>query len=275
MLFFVPDEAAAAAAVGAALRSPAVAVATAVVTAMQPKTWTGPFDFAVPVCGAFAAITTAAALAGRAGRYSERARLPAATAWTLSAVSFVYAFLLIPAGLLDVGNASPFSSLRKFGGSNSWVVPTGLLQRAFIDAPPDTLMGDAFGGGIVRVEFTNSSHLTYVARGPRLGARCRWPPHNRDLARTHAVVRAHQRRGPTEILAVRHPGAKRLLKDSGHCGGQYSANVNPLTHAYLTNTNARPQSMVRRTRRPSFARSHCPQPDRSPSPRITQSPPPA
>ena len=198
MLFFVPDEAAAAAAVGAALRSPAVAVTTAVVTAMQPKTWTGPFDFAVPVCGAFAAITTAAALAGRAGRYSERARLPTATAWTLSAVSFVYAFLLIPAGLLDVGNASPFSSLRKFGGTNSvralrsaetesaferplgigltpappraanrqWFVPTGLLQRAFIDAPPDTLMGDAFGGGIVRVEFTNSSHLTYVAAGP-------------------------------------------------------------------------------------------------------------
>ena len=36
----------------------------------------------------------------------------------------------------------------------------------FVDAPPDTLMGDAFGGGIVRVEFTNSSHLTYVAAGP-------------------------------------------------------------------------------------------------------------
>ena len=195
MLFFVPDEVAAAAVVDAAgcsfPTSAAVAAVAAVVTALQPKSWTGRFDWAVPICGGFAAIVTAAALSGRAVRVSGRARLPRSMTWTLCTVSFVYAFLLIPLGLLDVGNASPFSSLRKHGGSNHWFLPTGLLQRAFIDAEPDTLVGEAFGGGVVRVEWTNSSHLT----------------------------------GPRDILGVVAPEASQLLRESGHNGGQFSPNI--------------------------------------------------
>ena len=47
------------------------------------------------------------------------------------------------------------------GGSNHYIVPTGLLQIAFADAPADaTLAGELFGGGVVRVESSNSSFLS-------------------------------------------------------------------------------------------------------------------
>ena len=44
-----------------------------------------------------------------------------------------------------------FSMLRLHGGSNHYVLPTSLLQRALIDAHPSS----AFAGGVVRIESTD------------------------------------------------------------------------------------------------------------------------
>ena len=44
-----------------------------------------------------------------------------------------------------------FSQLRLHGGSNHYLLPTSLLQRALIDADP----GNAFSGGVVRIESTD------------------------------------------------------------------------------------------------------------------------
>ena len=194
MLFYVPDEDAAVSAVDAALtpswQGALVMLAAAVVTALQPKTWTGKLDYAVPICGAFAAICTDAALRARSSMVRVH-RLPRRIASALCSISFIYSFLMLPLGLSDVGNPSPFASLRKHAGSNHYFLPTGLLQRAFIDAPPSTILGDSFGGGVIRVEMTNSSHLT----------------------------------GPRDILAVRSPTTQALLREAGHAGTQYSPNI--------------------------------------------------
>ena len=44
-----------------------------------------------------------------------------------------------------------FSQLRLHGGSNHYLLPTSLLQRALIDAGPT----NAFSGGVVRIESTD------------------------------------------------------------------------------------------------------------------------
>eukprot|EP00966_Prymnesium_polylepis_P085494 1979412-Prymnesium_polylepis.1 len=60
---------------------------------------------------------------------------------------------------MDMGTPNMFSSLRMHGGSNHYWLPTNVLQRTFADAPPDSLVGEVFGGGVVRVDGTNSSHI--------------------------------------------------------------------------------------------------------------------
>ena len=62
----------------------------------------------------------------------------------------------------DMGSPNMFSALRMHGGSNHYLLPTNLLQRAFVDAPPDeSLGGEIFGGGVVRVERSSSLSLTF------------------------------------------------------------------------------------------------------------------
>ena len=57
--------------------------------------------------------------------------------WALRLVAAAYALAVIPLGLMDMGSANMFSSLRMHGGSNHFFLPTNLLQWYFIDAPPD------------------------------------------------------------------------------------------------------------------------------------------
>ena len=71
------------------------------------------------------------------------------------AVALLYAFALPVVGLQEKGGCLMFSQLRLHGGSNHYLLPTSLLQRALLDARPD----NAFAGGVVRVEATN---LTWV-----------------------------------------------------------------------------------------------------------------
>ena len=62
------------------------------------------------------------------------------------------------------GTANMFSCLRMHGGSSHWFLPTNLLQTAFGNAsayPPDaTLMGEVFGGGIVRYVYRKKTKDT-------------------------------------------------------------------------------------------------------------------
>ena len=91
-----------------------------------------------------------------------------------------------------------FSSLRMHGGSNHYFVPTGILLRFFSDvnkySPETSVFGEVFGGGVVRIDSSNSSHLT----GP-FGVRY-----------------------PGELLA-HTPESVMMLKNSGHSGRQASS----------------------------------------------------
>ena len=65
-------------------------------------------------------------------------------------LSLFYAFALPVLGLQEKAGCLMFSQLRLHGGSNHFLMPTSLLQRALIDASP----ANAFAGGVVRVEAT-------------------------------------------------------------------------------------------------------------------------
>jgi len=75
-----------------------------------------------------------------------------------------------------------------YSGANHWLVPTGLLQRAFEARPTAT---NPLAGGVVRVEHTSS-----------------------------ALVR---RLFPAEATSMFDPAAVALLRAAGHSGRQYAA----------------------------------------------------
>jgi len=67
-------------------------------------------------------------------------------------VAATYAFGLPLLGLQDLGSCNMYSNLRLHGGSNHLLLPTGLLQSSLHSARVHAL-----GGGVVRVEATNST----------------------------------------------------------------------------------------------------------------------
>jgi len=69
----------------------------------------------------------------------------------LTLLALLYAFVLPILGLQEKAGCLMFSMLRLHGGSNHYMLPTSLLQRALIDAHPSS----AFAGGVVRVEGTD------------------------------------------------------------------------------------------------------------------------
>jgi hypothetical protein len=223
MLLLIPNLQAASTAVTATISEPgwrsAVVVLVASITcALQPITWTE-FDYNVPVCGALAAVIGLAVV----GSFSGAPKLQQDTKAVAGMAGFksflwsmggIYAVVVLPLGLMDMGAANMFSSLRLHGGSNHYLLPTNLLQRIFVDAPPTTLAGEIFGGGVIRVEGTNSSHFG-----------------------------AHGVRFPGELLnsagdGCCRPAAVDLLRASGHSGRQWS----PMSFSCAVNN--RPVSTV-------------------------------
>lgn len=90
---------------------------------------------------------------------------PVAHSWLIG-LAAVYAFVLPAAGLQEKAGCLMFSQLRMHGGSNHFLLPTGLLQSLLLDAPPS----NAFSGGVVRIEATNLSWVG-SAFSQHLGAR--------------------------------------------------------------------------------------------------------
>jgi hypothetical protein len=68
-------------------------------------------------------------------------------------LALVYAFGLPMLGLQEKAGCLMFSQLRLHAGSNHYMLPTSLLQRALADSEPSS----AFAGGVVRVEATDLS----------------------------------------------------------------------------------------------------------------------
>ena len=112
--------------------APLIVGVAAVTTALQPITWRGTFDWAVPVCGALTAIACIAAARSRSGSPPalRAGGGPGIGGWALMVLAAVYAFLLVPLGLMDTGNASPFSSLRKHGTPEECLAPLPRHRRA-------------------------------------------------------------------------------------------------------------------------------------------------
>lgn len=95
----------------------------------------------------------------------------------LVSLAAIYAFVLPMLGLMDVGSCIMFANLKVHGGNNHVFLPTGLIQKwqattamaAGSDTSDESLIAAAssqmremlsdFSGGVVRLEYTNSSTL--------------------------------------------------------------------------------------------------------------------
>lgn len=98
-------------------------------------------------------------------------------------LAFVYAFLLVPLGLQDMGNCHMFSNLRVAGSGNHLLVPTGLCQTWWPDGT------GPFAGGVVRIDSTTNSHLKSMY--------------------------------PCEMSHKLRSSARRLLRSIGHSGREF------------------------------------------------------
>ena len=104
----------------------------------------------------------------------------------LLALAVFYSFGCQVLGLMEMGLANPFASLRMHGGSNHLLMPTGLLQQA---ASP----GAELGGGVVRVESCTSDFINALY--------------------------------PGESTANLSPRLRAMLTESGHIGRQFAPSV--------------------------------------------------
>ena len=75
-------------------------------------------------------------------------------------LTFLYAFAALTLGVMDMGAPHMFSNLRVHGGSNHLIMPTGLLQNVFYES------AGVYGGGVVRVEASDSAWLVDILRYP-------------------------------------------------------------------------------------------------------------
>ena len=127
----------------------------AVTTVLQPLTWNGEFDFAVPFCGFMCSVLFHGSLhemsdkrwRKTSGIFGKSGMID----WSIRMMTFAYSMLAIPLGLMDFGTPNMFSGLRIHGGSNHLIIPTNLLQKfAFVakDLFPaeSSVFGQAFGG---------------------------------------------------------------------------------------------------------------------------------
>lgn len=116
-LLMVPDHDAAAAAVASLARPGAtsliVLAVAAATTALQPMTYLISPDATDFLCGALVALVVIASV--RSSPAPRSGTRPGAIGWALRAYAVFYGFIGIPLGLIDMGSANMFSSLRMHG----------------------------------------------------------------------------------------------------------------------------------------------------------------
>lgn len=83
----------------------------------------------------------------------KRPRLFLYSRRVLVAMALAYAYLAIPLGVQDQGQPHMYANLRMHGGSNHFLFPTALLQKAYQHTT------SSLGGGIVRIEKTDSKYF--------------------------------------------------------------------------------------------------------------------
>ena len=125
--------------------------------------------------------------------------LTSGAAWATA----LYAVALPVLGLQHMGSSSMYANLKHWGGSNHLLVPTGLLQRWFADA--GGVLGDAFGGGLVRVD---------RVRGLSLEALNCWASVE-PAPRVAELLRASGHSG-RQLAAYYSPGRMASLDAAGH-----------------------------------------------------------
>jgi len=77
-------------------------------------------------------------------------------------LGFLYGYMFPILGLMNMASSNMYGNVKMYGGSNHYLVPTGVITDYFaVNTGPDWAI-DAFGGGLVRVETTNSSVLRWL-----------------------------------------------------------------------------------------------------------------
>merc|ERR1711907_435387 len=79
-----------------------------------------------------------------------------------------YAFGFLALGLQHMSNCQMLGSLHAFGGSNHYILPTGLLQAFFERYDLTSVLPsleDTFGGGLVQVEDSDSTWINSIYPG--------------------------------------------------------------------------------------------------------------
>lgn len=93
-------------------------------------------------------------------------------------IGFFYGFMGPILGLQAMSSSTMYGNVKQWGGTNHMVVPTGLLQEHFLTATEPAWAADAFGGGLLRVDSTNSSVLQQLSPAE---ATPNLPPYSRQL----------------------------------------------------------------------------------------------
>mmetsp|Transcript_152527 Transcript_152527/g.292074 ORF Transcript_152527/g.292074 Transcript_152527/m.292074 type:complete len:235 (+) Transcript_152527:1-705(+) len=129
----------------------------------------------------------------------------------LESLFLVYGFIIL--GLADDGPPKPFANIRTHGGSNHYLMPTGLLQEIGEDHP--SWFGRLYAAGVVRVDHTTSEHINSYF--------------------------------PGEITDVLMPQARELCQIAGHNGREFSPAIARLAGTALVTPKVPGPNFIRYT----------------------------
>jgi hypothetical protein len=99
-------------------------------------------------------------------------------AFIILPLTFTYSFLTPMLGLQAMASSTMYGNLKQFGGTNHMLVSTGMLQGYFSKSTSGDWASDAFGGGMLRVDYTNSTLLKELTPAESTGS---MPGHAIDL----------------------------------------------------------------------------------------------
>jgi len=88
--------------------------------------------------------------------------------WLMLILTFLFSYVFLILGLMDMSNNEVFGSLHQHGGSNHLLLPTQVLQRYFADpanAAEWPWLSENFQGGVVRIDSTDSDTINQIYPG--------------------------------------------------------------------------------------------------------------